>query len=31
MRDCTVLLDDVVVIERGRLVDQRMIVPRVER
>jgi len=31
MRDCTLLLDDEVVIERGRLVDPKMIVPRVER
>src|SRR5215470_17177216 len=31
MRDCTVLLDDEAVIERGRLVDPAMIVPRVER
>jgi 2,5-dihydroxypyridine 5,6-dioxygenase len=31
MRDCTVLLDHEVIIERGHLVDPKMIVPRVER
>jgi 2,5-dihydroxypyridine 5,6-dioxygenase len=31
MRDCTVMLDGDVVVERGRLVDRRMIVERVAR
>jgi 2,5-dihydroxypyridine 5,6-dioxygenase len=31
MRDCTVMLDGDVVVERGRVVDKRMIVPRVPR
>jgi len=31
MRDCTVMLDGDVIIERGRLVDPKMIVPRVAR
>jgi 2,5-dihydroxypyridine 5,6-dioxygenase len=31
MRDCTVMLDGDVVVERGRVVDRRMIVPRVPR
>jgi 2,5-dihydroxypyridine 5,6-dioxygenase len=31
MRDCTVMLDGDVIIERGRLVDPRMVVPRVAR
>jgi 2,5-dihydroxypyridine 5,6-dioxygenase len=31
MRDCTVILDDEVVIERGKFVDEKMIVPRVAR
>ena len=31
MRDCTVSLDNEVIIERGRLVDSAMIVPRVSR
>jgi 2,5-dihydroxypyridine 5,6-dioxygenase len=29
MRDCTITLDNEVVIERGRLVDPAMVVPRV--
>ena len=31
MRDCTVTLDNKIVIERGRLVDPQMIVERVQR
>jgi 2,5-dihydroxypyridine 5,6-dioxygenase len=31
MRDCTVMLDGDVVVERGRIVDRRMIVPRIAR
>lgn len=31
MRDCTLLLDDEVIIDRGRLVDERMVVERVVR
>ena len=31
MRDCTVSLDNAVIIERGRLVDPAMVVPRVSR
>jgi 2,5-dihydroxypyridine 5,6-dioxygenase len=31
MRDCTVILDNEVVIERGRLVDPKMVVERVAR
>ena len=31
MRDCTVALDNEIVIERGRLVDEKMIVERVQR
>src|SRR5206468_12984106 len=31
MRDCTVMLDGDVIIERGRVVDPKMIVPRVAR
>ena len=31
MRDCTVMLDGQTIIERGRLVDPRMVVPRVNR
>ncbi|MFO1055674.1 MAG: hypothetical protein U1E53_01755 [Dongiaceae bacterium] len=31
MRDCTVMLDNRVVIERGRLVDEKMVVPRERR
>jgi 2,5-dihydroxypyridine 5,6-dioxygenase len=31
MRDCTVMLDGEVIVERGRVVDKRMIVPRVSR
>ena len=31
MRDCTVMLDGQVIIERGRVVDPKMIVPRVTR
>jgi hypothetical protein len=31
MRDCTVMLDGDVVVERGRVVDKRMIVHRVPR
>jgi hypothetical protein len=31
MRDCTVTLDNDVVIERGRFADERMQVPRVAR
>jgi len=29
MRDCTLILDDEMVIEKGKLVDPDMIVPRV--
>ncbi len=31
MRDCTVILDNAVIIKRGKFVDQQMIVPRVAR
>jgi 2,5-dihydroxypyridine 5,6-dioxygenase len=31
MRDCTIELDGKVVVERGRLVDPKMIVPEVKR
>lgn len=31
MRDCTVILDNEVIIERGKFVDQKMNVPRVAR
>ncbi len=31
MRDCTVMLDGETIIERGRIVDSKMIVPRVDR
>jgi 2,5-dihydroxypyridine 5,6-dioxygenase len=31
MRDCTVILDNEVIIEKGRLVDEKMRVPRVQR
>lgn len=31
MRDCTVILDNAVIIERGKFVDLQMIVPRVAR
>jgi len=31
MRDCTVILDNEVIIERGKFVDQKMTVPRVAR
>jgi 2,5-dihydroxypyridine 5,6-dioxygenase len=31
MRDCTIILDNEVVVERGRIVDDRMIVPREAR
>jgi hypothetical protein len=31
MRDCTVMLDGDVVVERGRIVDKRMIVQRAAR
>jgi hypothetical protein len=31
MRDCTVILDNEVVIDQGRIVDPKQIVPRVER
>jgi hypothetical protein len=31
MRDCTVTLDNDVVIDRGRFADQKMQVARVER
>jgi len=31
MRDCTVVLDNDVVIEKGRIVDPHQVVPRVER
>ena len=31
MRDCTVMLDGQTIIERGRLVDPKMVVPRVNR
>jgi 2,5-dihydroxypyridine 5,6-dioxygenase len=31
MRDCTVMLDNDVIIERGRFVDERMVVARVPR
>jgi 2,5-dihydroxypyridine 5,6-dioxygenase len=31
MRDCTVILDNEVVIDKGRLVDEKMRVPRVQR
>jgi hypothetical protein len=30
MRDCTVILDNDVVIEKGRIIDPKQIVPRVE-
>jgi len=31
MRDCTVILDNEIVIDKGRLVDEKMRVPRVQR
>ena len=31
MRDCTVILDGDVIIDRGKFVDKKMIVERVER
>src|SRR5215470_10499189 len=31
MRDCTVMLDGDVIVERGRIVDPKMVVPRVRR
>jgi 2,5-dihydroxypyridine 5,6-dioxygenase len=31
MRDCTVVLDNEVIIEKGRIVDEKMRVPRVQR
>jgi hypothetical protein len=31
MRDCTVMLDNDVIIDRGRFVDEKMVVERVSR
>ncbi len=31
MRDCTVMLDNEVIIEKGRIVDEKMIVEPVAR
>jgi hypothetical protein len=31
MRDCTVILDNEVVIDKGRIVDEKMRVQRVQR
>jgi 2,5-dihydroxypyridine 5,6-dioxygenase len=31
MRDCTIELDGKVVVEEGRLIDPKMIVPEVQR
>ena len=31
MRDCTMMLDNQVIIEKGRIVDPRMVVERVRR